>query len=179
MREIMFRAWDGKKMIKLMDTEGAGSSSSLYMTDFMGRVSLVNQFGLDNNPLEVIKDIILMQFIGLKDSKGKDIYEGDLIKGVVKVNGDERQTSRGNYSTSKDVEVMGEICFNDEFACFYVSCSQKNYYRTGFWKGTGDTRSERLANNYRQISEQIKIEISKLSEFEIVGNIYEHPELKK
>lgn len=62
-REIKFRAWNGKK--KFMD--------SAWLIDWEhGKVchSTHNQSELD--------DCVLMQFTGLKDKNGKEVYEGDV-----------------------------------------------------------------------------------------------------
>jgi len=64
-REIKFRAWDGKKMnyqpIVSDGTDGGETS----------RVML-------NEAIECF-DYILMQFTGLHDKNGKEIYEGDIV----------------------------------------------------------------------------------------------------
>jgi uncharacterized phage protein (TIGR01671 family) len=78
MIQAKFRAWDGSKMIYPETTEGSGSASRIYVMDFFGRVSLINQYGLDMEPVEVLPDIILMPFIGLQDKNKKDIYDGDI-----------------------------------------------------------------------------------------------------
>ncbi|MFA5166577.1 MAG: YopX family protein [Candidatus Paceibacterota bacterium] len=58
MREIKFRAWvDNKRMV-----------------DFESICNLYTVYGLF-----ISSDIIPMQYTGLKDSTGKEIYEGDII----------------------------------------------------------------------------------------------------
>jgi len=59
MREIKFRGWDeeGKRMLPPQDL----STSRLYL-EWLG-----------------IIDVPLMQYTGLKDKEGKDIYENDFV----------------------------------------------------------------------------------------------------
>lgn len=63
MREIKFRAWDKEKLVI--------QEGHFYLT-YDGIPLYTN--GVPNN------DLILMQFTGLKDKFGKDIYEGDIVE---------------------------------------------------------------------------------------------------
>jgi uncharacterized phage protein (TIGR01671 family) len=67
MREIKFRAWD------------AGATEMHY--DYISSKKEYTDWGATNDPTyELHRDIILMQFTGLEDKNGRDIYEGDVVK---------------------------------------------------------------------------------------------------
>jgi len=61
MREIKFRAWNGEEMVS---------------PDYISRDGLAFW---KQNSIETYSDEV-MQFTGLHDRKGKEIYEGDIIK---------------------------------------------------------------------------------------------------
>jgi uncharacterized phage protein (TIGR01671 family) len=132
MREIKFRAWDiiNRKMYKC-----AGFlSGQVIIIEDDGKVLGKNDEGF-----------ILMQFTGLKDKNGKEIYEGDILKWkcsttytkdkvklrIVTIQWGHWPTSHGydltiyengnKYATGKsywndeDREVIGNIYENPEF----------------------------------------------------------------
>lgn len=69
-REIKFRLWD--KEYKQLDY--ASDLSELVRLD--GRVMSFNNIGLD----DVTEKVILMQYTGLTDKSGTEIYEGDIVR---------------------------------------------------------------------------------------------------
>ena len=125
MREIKFRAWVAT------DYDEGDNPINFHMVqwsrDFFDDTSEVTHFG---SGFPDGDDCILMQYTGLKDKNGKEIYEGDIV-----------QETGG---------LPCEVYWRDEAAGFefvYVGNSwMPNVDAVGRW-------------------------------FEVIGNIYENPEL--
>ena len=67
-RVIKFRAWDGYSMLKDVQT---------WTDDF---TDMLNEtFKMCANP-ELSQHLKLMQFTGLLDKNGKEVFEGDIVK---------------------------------------------------------------------------------------------------
>ena len=140
-REIKFRAWD-KQLNIITDVVclnlGTWNDVILIHPDS----KIVHRQETYNQKTENIE---LMQFTGLRDRLGKEIYEGY----VVKV-GSKKWFDKG-YTTNEEVTIgIDGVSFGNKkpFAKIYageVSGQEANYYDT----------------------------------FQIIGNIYENPELTK
>ena len=131
MREIKFREWNGKQVIYQSNT------CSFNIGGPHGNESLA-WLGFDLLGSDDIGE--LMQYIGRKDKNGKEIYEGDIVKGF------------GGITESGEGIGVVVWCENNELSC--GSGSIPGFCIEGFDGIDSD-----------------------FDEVEIIGNIYENPEL--
>lgn len=132
MREIKFRAWE-KTHKRMLDKVLA----SRYKDGACSLVWFENDWvNFDEHCGE------LMQYTGLKDKNGKEIYEGDIIKNI-----------RKTY----------EVFWNDEKTGYYLKIIESDYVLN---KGLHFPIWQWVINFV-------------LFDVEVIGNIYENPELIK
>jgi len=126
MREIKFRAWvDSGDGDKYMVCQGEPDVETLQ--------SLIFMYG-DNE---------LMQYTGLKDKNGKEIYEGDIL---------------GDTDSPEEYYIWGKVAYCDTPDCIYAGM----FMLQG--SGGGATEWGDAEGEYWH-------------RLEVIGNIYENPEL--
>ena len=125
MREIKFRVWDKglKQMIYLSEPEVVNDDFSAIV--FKLRDYFASAFSSDK-----MEDLELMQYTGLKDKNGREIYEGDIVTMI---------------DEFRRIPVLGVVRWDEKNCAFVLS----------------ESYSSHLLNET----------------IEVLGNIYENPEL--
>jgi len=164
MRDIKFRAWllkENKMVIvdTISNNKGYGGALEIIIDNPLFDPTK-KKWEDENRPcdsylnhsIQVHKDrangddFILMQYTGLKDKNGKEIYEGDILKGLFATGGG------GNSTKYKE--------FNFSFSCHISNSSSQ--FGIDMPKRYGSYRFHPY-----------------IHQCEIIGNIYEKPELLK
>ena len=159
MREIKFRAWNKKKKIMVYEDE---DNSSQYLDGWMASdVQVLNQ---TLNYEYVLEKYEFMQYTGLKDKNGKEIYEGDIIL---------TQPFRDKPFSHKFKEkrLRGIVVYNIKCGKNFVGEPDKIKYWGAEWNV--DIIDKKDYKKYCNFS------WGSFFECEVIGNIYENSELLK
>ena len=128
MRKIKFRAWEEQKN-RMLTTDNTNINGEMKSWNYWGDCIFDDLY---------TDQFVIMQWTGLIDDNGKEIYDGDIV----------------NYHNCHDVDEEGE-------SINYYGIIEYNEHEAGYF-----IRCNSLGKP-----------INECGSFEVVGNIYENPEL--
>ena len=145
-RKIKFRAWDEQQQImhndfQFVKTGDEGNDWIVFTSDKQTLTTIPHPL---ENPF-FSQQLKIMQFTGLHDKNGKEIYEGDILNQKV-------HKEQNNWASEMIHKPENAFPISFKNGSFVDECN-------------------------RPIGEWIVNIVSHQVEFEVIGNIYENPEL--
>lgn len=166
MREVKYRAWVEKEK-ELVDV------ITIYFEDrtvtLPIQTSVIAEEWWDKTTWN-FEDVVLMQSTGLKDKNGREIYEGDIVKNVGPYSPTVRKYGFGEFKyTNENLVVCKELVGTT--LRHIIDFKTQNELPNGLtgmspngWYGPKPPIDNEQFWNFQR-------------SFEVIGNIYENPEL--
>lgn len=149
MREIRFRAWDADTN-QMLPNVGAYGGVACFMEGGWGAL--------------VTKDLPLMQYTGLKDKNGMEIYEGDIVRAVHR-----SDEGGGWYSDHKETGVV----YFDKHWGVKFDCRDHTQRTADGWQRAAYSWEAKDMEHWSDYESAVRDYLN----VEIIGNVYEHPNL--
>lgn len=113
----------------------------------------------NENSFEPRREIVLMQFTGLLDKNGKEIWEGDVLQGAY-----------GEQEKPSESFMKGAVSFENGGFVIHFPVGRKDMRdidvnKSIFWR----TENRMLSKHW----------FYQITDIEVIGNVYENPELLK
>lgn len=152
MREIKFRAWTESEKV-LVDVLSINFKEKTVRLPI--QTPAIAEYWWKETTWN-FEDVILMQYTGLKDKEGKEIYEGDIL----------RVWREDEYIPNRD---SGEGIVDYDCESGFLQIGNVGFEGCSFDYSTVKTLKGR--------HEEIHIPIDWLDNYKVIGNIYENSEL--
>lgn len=144
MKKLKFRVWNGYEMLSI-PIKGTPKDIKAIDWDLL---------------FESSREEKVMQFIGLcSDIKKQDIYEGDIVEGIVRF----PQLLTGDTEENSSFKMCGIVYW--DHSGFSLKCIQSKC----------DPKRDGMCNYFNFVGSYGEV----FDEMKVVGNIYENPELLK